>query len=194
MTPSRDTISQLIADLHREETCADSAYKLAKINDERAFKSLNAALGSPKSFVRNFALLALACTRDRRAIEPVTRSLNDPDLGVRSAAAFALGKIGDTQSVPILHSALAAALNEDSHLCRQLLIAIVDLGENESIDSFELALQSNLSEVRRVAVDLFNQVEDKRKYPVLRKALSFESDPSVRKIIEDAIAFNSIQR
>ncbi|HEX3481849.1 MAG TPA: HEAT repeat domain-containing protein [Kofleriaceae bacterium] len=89
-----------------------------------------AELCHPEPRVRCSALMELA-EQDDVPLPPLHTALRDTDLAVRGCAAFALSKIGDESSLPELVDAWRSSRPEETHLRRQILIALSDVGDTK---------------------------------------------------------------
>ncbi len=189
-------IDRLLDDLKSDNasTCIDAAFKLAEIKDDRAVDGLIEALQDPKPLVRNYAIFALAEIGNPRAMEPIVRMLNDSDIEVRSRAAWALGKIGDRSCMPALAAALKDALEVDAHLCRQLIVALADIGGIEAVASILPAFQSSIPEVRVVAADFLGYIGDDQTREILSDLIQKESNPDVQAALRAAIEYTQTTR
>jgi hypothetical protein len=180
-------IDRLLGELRNEETAVNAAFALSEIKDERVVEGLLLALDDPRPLVRNYAIFALAELASPQAIRPIARLLRDPDLGVRVRAAEALSRIGDSGVLPDLAEALVASLEVDAHLCRQLIVALADVGGAKAVDLILPAFQSSIPEVRAVAARFLGYVGDRQTITALQDVLRTESNEAVRAAVRDAM-------
>lgn len=190
MRPTKRKIDRLLVEIRSESrsTCIDAAFQLSKIKDQYVVASLVNVLGDPKPLVRSFAAFALGEVGSSKECVPLGSLLNDPDIGVRVRAASALGKIGDATCAPMLADALRASMDVDAHLCRQIIVALADIGETSAVEFIVPALQSRLPEVRAIAAHFLGYLGNLKSKPYLNEALKHERDASALKAIESALA------
>jgi hypothetical protein len=180
-------INRLLGELRNEETTVNAAFALSEIKDERVVEGLLLALDDPQPLVRNYAIFALAELASPQAIRPIARLLRDPDLGVRVRAAEALSRIGDSGVLPDLAEALVASLGVDAHLCRQLIVALADVGGVQAVDLIAPAFQSPMPEVRAAAARFLGYVGDRQTSILLQEVLREESNEAVQAAVKEAI-------
>jgi HEAT repeat protein len=181
------TIDALLADLRDPERAADASYRLARSGDDRALSGLLSALDDAQPSVRTYAALALAEAGDSKHIQRLVALLRDPDIGVRSSAAFALGKVGDQSALDGLSEALEVSLDLDQHLCRQLILAIADVGGEASVKQLLRALDSSFPQIRVLAAEHLGQVGNYQTAAQLKRHLEREEDREVRNSLIEAI-------
>jgi HEAT repeat protein len=187
MQDETSKIDALLADLRRSDHAADASHQLAQIRDERALSGLVSALDDPQPVVRTYAALGLAEAGEPRHTERLAALLQDPDLGVRSSAAFALGKVGHPGAIDALSAALHASLDLDAHLCRQLVIALADLGGEAAVEPLFHALKSGFPQVRIVAAEHLGDVGTGQTVEQLKEYMQSDKDDAVRKSLMEAI-------
>jgi HEAT repeat protein len=181
-------IDALLAELRNPDHAADASHQLTQIRDERVLSGLVSALDDPQPVVRTYAALGLADAGDPRHTKRLAALLQDPDLGVRSSAAFALGKVGHPGgALDALSAALRASLDLDAHLCRQLIIALADLGGEAAIEPLLHALKSSFPQVRIVATEHLGDVGTEQTVGQLKEYMQHENDDAVRKSLLEAI-------
>jgi HEAT repeat protein len=185
----REEIDRLLEKLRSDDqpTCVDAAFGLAESRDEQTVDGLVATLQDPRPFVRNYAVFALAEIGNAKAIRPIIRMLGDPDIGVRSRAAWALGRIGDFTCMADLAAALRESLEIDTHLCRQLIVALADIGGREAVESILPAFESSDPEVRIIAARFLGYVGDRMTRARLKELRDQEENEGVRTAIDSAI-------
>jgi HEAT repeat protein len=155
--------------------------------DEATENSLR-ALSDPQPAIRLQALVCIAEHRLEVPREPLHAALADPDTDVRAAAAFALSKVGGTRSLDPLHAAWMATEAGESHLRRQLLIAIGDIGGAAALAPVLHHFAEWDAELREVALGFLGvRGEADAARPLLRRLLVLPLDAKTREQVLNAL-------
>jgi HEAT repeat protein len=183
-----DAIDKLLTLLASEKTSSDAAFQLAGIPDSRAFHGLIAALKDTNPVIRNSSLLGLAERKDSAAAPFILDLLHDSEVYVRTSAAFALAKLCNSSCIPELRDSLKNSINVDAHLCRQLMIALMDICEENCVELIRIGLQSSIVRVRSTTAEFLGNIGNQSTILELSEQLLSETEESVKKSIEEAIS------
>lgn len=166
----RDTMAELIANLHDEAT------------DKRMVK----LIGKGKPHEKVFALLATEKVMDPKVVATIRKGLGDESQDVRRATAQVLGSRRDKESVPELRLLLTKSKYPgDARIALEAITAIE--GPSSAWLKELTAFTSNPDrEVRNAAVEVFGVAKDKRHTAVVLQALEHD-DWSTRFAAVDAL-------
>lgn len=179
-----------------------AAEALGEIGDPAAVEALVRTLGDAREDVRIAAVSALGRIGDRRAVKPLIRlfrgryhgvrvaaadavaefgrdalgeleeALNDPLPVVRVTAARAIGKIGATESIPLLISHLGDAAPDVRWSVARALSTFGAM----AVEPIFHVLRTGSREMRLAAVDALWEISDERAGDALRYALDDEDE------------------
>jgi HEAT repeat protein len=178
-----DSLDKLLQQLLDEKISTGAAFQLAQAQEQGAVTGLIMALKHANPVVRNSGLLGLAETRDSGVVPAILVLLNDPEIYVRASAAFALGKLGDASCVSKLSSCLKVSINVDANLCRQLMVALLDIDEQNCANMIVVGLQSSIAEVRSTAAEFLGHIGNQQTISELSAQLLSEPE----EVVKDAL-------
>ncbi len=119
---SVDILSELLNDVYWGNYTVEIGLALGRINDPRAFASLEKALRADGWWLREKVAEVLGDLRDPRGVDPLIRAVSDDDERVSSKAIGALGKMKAAQA----QAALVAALMNENSRVRQAAAAALE--------------------------------------------------------------------
>lgn len=137
-------------------------------------------LQDPSPDVRRTAALSLGKIGHVTATTALVQALSDPDLQVREFSAWALGEIGEDVSDEAAVRLAGALSDEHPSVKQAVALALGKIGPRPPVIAIlTQALAVGEGSSRRAVVEAFNQLEIKKAFPALRKALT-DPDPAVR--------------
>jgi HEAT repeat protein len=112
------------------------------------------------TFVRSYAVYAMANIGGTLAVDILIGALNDPDIGVRGAAVLQLGKLGDPKAVDALILVLDDPDERSVEPVRlKAARALGEIGDSRAFDALRKMSQRDLVDsVRRVATEALRKV------------------------------------
>ncbi len=147
--------TEAIQDLVRALRDADwwvrvrAADALGALGGEKVVDAVVGLLGDGDDFVRRYAVEILNSVPSERAVAPLIAALDDADWWVRERSIDALGKTRDPRAV----EPLVDLLQRESGLAPLCIRALSEIGDRQALDGLADLVDSDRSEVRRVAVD-----------------------------------------
>ena len=145
---------------------------MGKLRLKELEPSARRLLADPDESVRAAAMFALGQCGTSVNASAMATMLASADPGVRANLALLLGLTRDPSAIPLLKDAAKAPLKraspQQAALVRlQIAEAVVNLGDEGSIDALEAAAFSQFDEVRVLAVLILGRLEDRRMEPAL---------------------------
>jgi eukaryotic-like serine/threonine-protein kinase len=145
-----------------------AADALGALGGEKVADAVVGLLEDGDDFVRRYAVEILNSVPSERAVAPLIAALDDPDWWVRERSIDALGKTRDPRAV----EPLMELLQRESALAPLCIRALSEIGDRQALDGLSDLVDSDRSEVRRVAVDALRTFHAANLNPEERALLS----------------------
>ena len=105
---SKAAVEALAALLPNEHLCDSARYALETIPDPSVDETLRAAMGKLQGRLLIGVINSIGIRKDAKAVPELVKRLGDADAGMTSACTAALAKIGSSEAVKALETALAS--------------------------------------------------------------------------------------
>ncbi len=136
-----------------------------------------AMLNDPNDSVKAAAIFALHQIGVPVDPTPMAMMLTQPDPTVRGNVAMLLGRMGEKSAIDMLTELSATPMPRASQVRTaivrlQVAEAVVNLGDESTLDAIRAAAYSEFDEVRILAVMMMGRLKDRRMEPALRQFLT----------------------
>ena len=173
-----------------EQVRASSVRALGFIADPRALSTLCASLRDPSESVRIAAADSLGILGDRRAVQPLCDAiLDEPMVDVQIARIHALGQLADSSCL----STLSQLLHRPAQVKTQAIVALGQVGSEESVDLLLPLLRDSQAIIRYHAVLALGNLGDARAIVPVARLISDSDTLVLRGVVTALRQFNTAQ-